>query len=140
MSWSFKIVENLERLTNLRVILAQGPCLSSPYRSNFNICVAVANTITQSYTWINKSLSLARQPLLVEALNYRSFDSSPCYQTAARDPCSISYLDVTLATNQRSTRSPTTWPYGEGVSLSLEIVESLDCFTNLRVRLPMGPS
>ena len=25
-AWSLEIVENLERFTNLRVILAQGPC------------------------------------------------------------------------------------------------------------------
>ena len=70
-TWSLEIVENLEHFTNLRVILVQGSCYSSRYRSNFNICVAVANTITQFYIWINKSLSLARQPLLVAALNCR---------------------------------------------------------------------
>ena len=30
----------MERFTNYPVILAQGPCKSSQYRSNFNICVA----------------------------------------------------------------------------------------------------
>ena len=51
-AWSLEIVENLERFTNLRVILAQVAMLiSSLYRSNFNICVAVANTITQYYLW-----------------------------------------------------------------------------------------
>jgi hypothetical protein len=30
--------QNMERFTILRVILAQGPCSSSLYRSNFNIC------------------------------------------------------------------------------------------------------
>ena len=72
-AWSLEIVENLARFTNLRVILAQVLWQSSLYRSNFNISVPVANSMTKLYTWIDKSLSLARQPLLVVTLNYRSF-------------------------------------------------------------------
>ena len=115
-AWSLEIVVNLERFTNLLVILAQGLCQSSLYRSNFNICVTVANTITQYYILINKSLSLARQSLLVVALNCRSFAPSPGIQVAARDACSRSWLDVTRASNQRAMRSPTNCQYGEGVA------------------------
>ena len=79
-AWSLEIVENLARFTNLRVILAQVPWQSSLYRSKFNIYVPVANSMTKLYTWIDKSLSLARQPLLVVALNYRSVAPAPRYQ------------------------------------------------------------
>ena len=51
--------------------------------------------ITQFYTWIDKLLSLAKQPLLVVALDYGSFALSPCDQTAVGEACSRSYLDVT---------------------------------------------
>ena len=36
----------MERFTILRVILAQGPCYSSLYRSNFSICTAEASTVS----------------------------------------------------------------------------------------------
>ena len=36
-------------------------------------------------------------------------------------------------------QSLTPWQYGEGVSWSLEIVENLERFTNLRVILAQGP-
>ena len=58
-AWSLEIVENLARFTNLRVILAQVLGQSSLYRSNFNISIPVANSMTKLYTWIDKSLSLA---------------------------------------------------------------------------------
>jgi hypothetical protein len=32
--------KNMEHFTNLRVILAQGPCCSSLYHSSFSICAA----------------------------------------------------------------------------------------------------
>ena len=67
--WSLETVENLELLTNLRVIFAQEPCQSFLYGSNFNICVATANTIIQSYAWIRKYFSLAMLALLVVALS-----------------------------------------------------------------------
>ena len=38
------ILKNMERFMNLRVILAQGPCWSSLYCSNFSICAAEAST------------------------------------------------------------------------------------------------
>ena len=131
--WSFEIVENLERFRNLCVIFAQGPCQSSLYRCNFDICFSVF------YIWINKSLSLARQPLLVVALNCRLFSSSPSYQVAARDACSRCSLEVISASNQRSMGSPTHWQHGEGVPWSLEIVENLERLTNLCVILAQGP-
>lgn len=34
----------MERFTNLCVVLAQGPCQSSLYRSNSSICAAKAST------------------------------------------------------------------------------------------------
>ena len=88
---------------------------------------------------MNKSLSLVRQPLLLVALNYRSFALFPHYQAAARDACSRSWLNVTGASNQRSTQSPTHWQYGEGVSWSLEIIENLERFMNLLDILAQGP-
>ena len=115
-AWSLEIVENLEHFTNLCANLAQGPCWFSPYRSIFNISFAVANRITQPCTWTEKSLSLARQPLLVVALNYRSFAPSLRCQAAAKYGCSRSWLNVSWARKQRSTQSPTYWQYGEGVS------------------------
>lgn len=37
---------NMECFVNLRFILVQGPCLSSPYHSNFSISAAEVNTIS----------------------------------------------------------------------------------------------
>ena len=51
--------------------------------------------MTQPYTWVNKSLSLARQPLLVVGLNYRLFAHSLSYLDAAQNACSMSWLNVT---------------------------------------------
>ena len=104
--WSLDIVENLEGFTNLHVILSQGPCYSSLYGSNFVICVAMENTIMQFFNWIDESLSLGRQPLLVVTLNHRSFATSPNYQGIARDDCSRFCLAATWASKGRSTRSP----------------------------------
>ena len=100
IAWSLNIAKNLEHFTNFCVILAQGPCWSSQYRSSFNICVAVASTLQQPSTWMPKCLSLARQTLLVVALNYRSFASSLCYHVATRDACSRSWLNIAWAKRQ----------------------------------------
>ena len=67
-----RLLKILERFTNCVSSLRRGHANLLCIVSNFNICVAVANTMTQYYLWINKSLSLARQPLLVAALNCRS--------------------------------------------------------------------
>ena len=114
--WSLEIVNNLECFMNLRLILAHRPWQSSLYRSNFNISVPVANSMTKLYTWIDKSLSLARQPLLMVALNYRSFAPSLRCQAAAQYGCRGSWLDISWARKQRSTQSPSYWQYGKGVS------------------------
>ena len=100
IAWSLNIAKNLEHFTNFCVILAQGPCSSSQYRSSFNICVAVASTLPQPSTWMPKCFSLARQTLLVVALNYRSFASSLCYHVATRDACSRSWLNIAWAKRQ----------------------------------------
>ena len=65
---------------NLRLILAHRPWQSSLYRSNFNISVPVANSMTKLYTWIDKSLSLARQILHLVALNFLSIARAASYQ------------------------------------------------------------
>ena len=109
-------------LRSLKIWNASWICLTSLRRGHANllciipilICVAVANMITQFYTWIDKLLSLAKQPLLVVALDYGSFAPSPCDQTAVGEACGRSYLDVTWANKQRSTRSLTHCQYGEG--------------------------
>ena len=100
IAWSLNIAKNLEHFTNFCVILAQRPGWSSLYRSNFNICVAVASTLPEPCTWMPKCFSLARQTLLVVALKYRSFASSLRYHVATRDACSRSCLNITWAKRQ----------------------------------------
>ena len=39
------VLKNKECFTKLHVILAQGPCQSSLYHSNFSICAAEASTM-----------------------------------------------------------------------------------------------
>ena len=118
-AWSLVIVENLECLTNLRVILAQGPCRSSLYCSSFNKCVAVKNKIIQPYNSIDKSFSLVRQTRLLVTLNYRSFAPSLHYQGATWDAWRWSWLNVTWASKHKSRPSPTYWQYREGVSAGM---------------------
>lgn len=48
----------MERFTNLLVILAQGPCYSSLYRSSFSTCAAEAST---PHFILNDYLSFLRQ-------------------------------------------------------------------------------
>ena len=55
----------MEHFTNLHVILAQGPCLSSLYHSNFGICAAEASTQEQALkmTAQGKRNGLSNSPL-----------------------------------------------------------------------------
>ena len=82
----------------------------------FMYVLPLQNRITQLYTWIDQSFSLAREPLLVVALKFWSCAPSLHYHTAAWDVWSMYWLDVTWAIKQRSTPSPTYWRYAEGVS------------------------
>ena len=100
-AWTLDTAKTLEPFTNLPVILAQRPCQSSLYCFNFNICVAVANTLTQPYSWMLKSLSLSRQPFLAVALKYWLFALSPLWYDVAHDACNRSLLDVTWASRQQ---------------------------------------
>ena len=44
--------QNMECFTNLCVILVQGPCQSSMYRSNFSVCTAEASTCVCVCGWV----------------------------------------------------------------------------------------